>query len=471
MSKIQDNEEGIALTSVGNDRDALEYNDNDLDENIETYVHKELALNGAVLEDGFLTKCLSPFVNMIVFLQYHWVYSRLEFILGAIATLLILMLTTGLVERLEGPKSSLNGLFTYHHDIENVPQWTKISSKLDLKRDMIDHWCLDGTNSNCDCGDPFIPEPKKLNDDWVRASKWNRKQVKKAVEKKFETEYSHVDEEEEDEKNHTFKEETIVSKYRTVDVVFLGDSMTEQRTGRVMGKKSEDLKGIKKVFGKKFQSNETDIVGMALGIAGDTSNNLLWRIMKGKEVHMNMDPKAFWVTIGINDLMNTMCSEEVTLVGIINIVEELRQKKPNSYVVINSLLPVKTGKDLLERDGKAYGAWRSLSNINEVLHKFAKHTKKVKFFDATKVFTEKKDDGNLYVKSDLFSDLVHPNKKGQKLWIDAQYEFLKKLIKPLPIDESGETSGTDETNGEFEHDDSYYPSESTDFDFNPMGSN
>lgn len=93
------------------------------------------------------------------------------------------------------------------------------------------------------------------------------------------------------------------------------------------------------------------------------------------------------------------------------------------------------------------------------------------FFDATKVFTEKKDDGNLYVKSDLFSDLVHPNKKGQKLWIDAQYEFLKKLIKPLPIDESGETSGTDETNGEFEHDDSYYPSESTDFDFNPMGSN
>jgi len=432
MSKAQvdhHHEEGIALTNTQQDRDALEYDD---EEEVEDIVD-------SFEEEGWLTRCLHPFVNVIVLLHYHWIYNRLQFVLGSIATVMILLLVTGVVEKLDGPKNSLDGLFANHRDahIRNIPYWTTINSKLDLKRDMIDHWCLDGSNNNCECADPFIPEAKFMDENWRKAAKLNHKAVKKAVQNKFEVKYSHIDEEQKDETTHEYAEERTKSTFRTLDVLFLGSSNTEARTGREIGVEKDDLKGIKSTFETQFQTNSSDYTGMALGIAGDTAVNLLWRIIHGGEVHPDMDPKVYWVSIGINDLIAAQCSEEVTLVGIINVVEELKIRKPNAFIVINSILPVHTGKDVLESNGKALGHWRSLSNINGVLHSFAKNTKKVKFFDGSKVFA-KVDDGNLCVRGELYADNFHLNRKGQKMWGKAQIDFLHDLIQ-TPQEETENT--------------------------------
>lgn len=53
-----------------------------------------------------------------------------------------------------------------------------------------------------------------------------------------------------------------------------------------------------------------------------------------------LQPKVWWLVLGMNDLSRMQCSEEVTVLGILRVVEEILERRPNSRVVINSLLPM-----------------------------------------------------------------------------------------------------------------------------------
>jgi len=56
-----------------------------------------------------------------------------------------------------------------------------------------------------------------------------------------------------------------------LDVVFIGDSITEQRQGTSMGRVVDDYEGIKEVFDKTFTREKGgEFEGIAMGIAGDT---------------------------------------------------------------------------------------------------------------------------------------------------------------------------------------------------------
>eukprot|EP00804_Cyclotella_cryptica_P011293 CCRYP_007782-RA/>CCRYP_007782-RA protein AED:0.02 eAED:0.02 QI:779/1/1/1/1/1/2/362/374 len=79
--------------------------------------------------------------------------------------------------------------------------------------------------------------------------------------------------------------------------------------------------------------------GVALGIAGDTASNVLWRIQHDEMPH-DFLPKVWWILIGMNDLTRMQCSEEIVVLGILRVVEEIRLRKPDAKIVINSLLPM-----------------------------------------------------------------------------------------------------------------------------------
>jgi lysophospholipase L1-like esterase len=169
-----------------------------------------------------------------------------------------------------------------------------------------------------------------------------------------------------------------------LDIVFYGDSITEHWNGRSMGDFGKSLEEMNTVFQKYFNpfpptsaktssrnddvngSNDDDddddgiekLKALALGIAGDKTTNLLYRIQKndgnenanmnddyddgenksGVELPDELQAKVFWLLIGTNDLSYN-CAEDVVLLGILSIVEELRLKRPNSIVVVNGLLP------------------------------------------------------------------------------------------------------------------------------------
>ena len=63
----------------------------------------------------------------------------------------------------------------------------------------------------------------------------------------------------------------VIDNTVDVQVVFVGDSITEQRQGTSLNVPRDDLTGIKEVFDKTFTKDKGgDFNGIAMGISGDT---------------------------------------------------------------------------------------------------------------------------------------------------------------------------------------------------------
>ena len=403
---------------------------------------------------------------------YSYHHRRTEFVLGCILLACSLLAMSGSLS--SGSAGRGRGGNRGYHNPAILHDWSTVSSALDLKLGNIDHWCLRGGDDACRCEDPLIPSARSEAKAWGSAHGHNKKAVGDAVQKIREAqaaaggggggggapwssgmydnevntdddglawfEDGYVDDwagytEDFDYNNRNRnRRRELSSSASQLDVVFLGDSITEQRVGKFFGKDMEKFKSNAKVFKKNFsRENGAKYEGLALGIAGDTAPNLLWRIMHG-EMPDDLNPRIWWITIGTNDLGATQCSEEVTLLGILRVVEEILNRKPEAQIVINSILPMSQEKSgILEITGrkgrgrKKKGAatvfWPSIKAVNKQLQKFADKHKSVKFFDATDIFTEKV--GNrLVIDHTLIEDGVHPTPAGYKAW---DKEIIKRI--------------------------------------------
>lgn len=386
--------------------------------------------------------------------------------------------------------------------------YSEISSKYDLTLGSIDHWCLRGGDNACRCEDPLEPMSRRSNPKWEEQHTENMKAAQAAMMKLFSSDNENLEpnyddkwvegydddwiygegsrfgnddyrlpsssssssspqsnfetvgyEEEDDDGYGVLMERpandtvrSLADKYE-LDVVFIGDSITEQRQGTSKSRPDATYTDIKEVFDKTFTKEKGgEFNGIAMGISGDTSPNLLWRLMNG-EMPYGLTPKVWWVGIGINDLSMTGCSEEVVLLGILRVVEEIQLKNPESIIVINSLLPVQRNTDgLLEHSESHHkkvalkqkennlpddemsdnrmdvDLWPSIVAINDELSKFASKHTGIKFFNADSVFAEKREDGK-YMKLDLFTDAVHPNLAGHKKWNSEIKKRLHEILK------------------------------------------
>lgn len=67
-------------------------------------------------------------------------------------------------------------------------------------------------------------------------------------------------------------------------------------SGRTVG-----LQKLADLFDANFKNADARYNGIALGIAGDTNPNVLWRLMHG-EMPTSFHPKIWWLSLGMNDL-------------------------------------------------------------------------------------------------------------------------------------------------------------------------
>jgi lysophospholipase L1-like esterase len=277
-----------------------------------------------------------------------------------------------------------------------------------------------------------------------------------------------------------------VQQNQQVDVVFLGDSITEEWNGRWLGKRqgryTSMFEETHNVWKDLFDSGGSTahgtgaMNGLALGIAGDRIANLLWRIQNG-ELDDNLDSKVFWVLIGTNDLKSG-CSEDVILLGIIHVAEEIRKLRPDSIVVLNGILPrtnradgrltfgsndvdnyADAGAGAVHYGGDEYSMlnnmtmatetateapvtstgrntsshnytyWQSIQGINKGLARYAELNDNVEYFDASDIFIAQM--GNkVYQREEKFlvkelqQDYVHPTPLGHKLWGEAIVDYI-----------------------------------------------
>src|SRR5688572_24984129 len=104
------------------------------------------------------------------------------------------------------------------------------------------------------------------------------------------------------------------------DVIFLGDSITHGWEGQP--------KAWKTYFGEFKPVN--------LGIGGDQTGHVLWRITEGKELE-HLKPKAAVIMIGTNNTGGH--SAEQIAGGIKAIIEELRKQKPEMKILLLGVFP------------------------------------------------------------------------------------------------------------------------------------
>jgi lysophospholipase L1-like esterase len=189
------------------------------------------------------------------------------------------------------------------------------------------------------------------------------------------------------------------------DVIFLGDSITHGWEGQ---KKTWDA-----AFGEFKPVN--------LGIGGDQTGHVLWRITEGKEIEP-LKPKLAVIMIGTNNTGGH--TAEQIAGGVKAIVLELEKQKPDIKVLVLGVFPRGGG---IGKDDPVCPAEKlnpKIKAINDIISKLA---------DDKKVFY--KDIGGKFLNANgglerkIMPDLLHLSAEGYKIWADAIKDDIAKLVK------------------------------------------
>ena len=130
----------------------------------------------------------------------------------------------------------------------------------------------------------------------------------------------------------------------TVDVVFLGDSITDGWRGQ----------GGRDVWKQHF----TPLKAVNLGIGGDRTQHVLWRLQNGELD--GYKPKAFVVMIGTNNMGSN--SEEEIASGVKAILDEIHKKHADAKILLLGIFPRSPAPTDKIRD--------KVKKTNELLAKF-----------------------------------------------------------------------------------------------------
>jgi lysophospholipase L1-like esterase len=225
------------------------------------------------------------------------------------------------------------------------------------------------------------------------------------------------------------------------DVVFLGDSITHGWEGQ-----------------KAWQEHFGSFKPVNLGIGGDQTGHVLWRITEGHELDQ-LKPKAAVIMIGTNNIGGHTAQQIAG--GIKAIVEELQRQKPDIKVLVLGVFP----------RGSSADAERSLDQITEgikpINEELKKETPDIKRLNALVRNLEQQrgtipaaklnkkvaeinalianlDDGKTVFYKDIgkelldqngglsgkiMSDYLHLSAKGYDVWGKAIKGDLEKLVK------------------------------------------
>jgi lysophospholipase L1-like esterase len=171
-------------------------------------------------------------------------------------------------------------------------------------------------------------------------------------------------------------------------VIFIGDSITQGWEG-----------DGKEVWARFFEKRHA----VNLGIGGDRTQHVLWRLDNG---NLNgLKPKVAVVMIGTNNSNGEDNSVEQIADGIAAIVRKLRQKLPETKVLLLGVFP--RSENPSAQRGKVL-------MVNQIIHKLA-DGRDVLWIDFGHRFVDQRG----LIPSDLMPDYLHLSAKGYAIWAEA----------------------------------------------------
>ena len=189
------------------------------------------------------------------------------------------------------------------------------------------------------------------------------------------------------------------AKSTEVDLVFVGDSITH----------AWENEGAE-VWQEFYQSRNA----FNLGFSGDRTEHVLWRLENGAVE--GMKPKLAVLMIGTNNTGHRMDPAAYTAEGIGRIVGDLRNKLPETRVLVLGIFPrhVSSYNEMRRRNEEVNRLISALDN-GETVH----------YLEIGRAFLD--EDGTL--REELMPDLLHPNAAGYRAWAEAMEPTIKWLLQ------------------------------------------
>lgn len=157
-----------------------------------------------------------------------------------------------------------------------------------------------------------------------------------------------------------------------------------------------------------------DVPTLNLGFGGDRTENVLWRIEQGELD--GLSPAITVVMIGTNNTGHRMDPPEHIARGVSHIIDRIKQKMPDSAVLLTGIFPRGENAMSPERINN--------QKTNGLLAHLAKE-KGVHYININDVFLS----GDDKLSKDIMPDLLHPNEAGYRLWAQALVPWFSALKK------------------------------------------
>jgi len=190
-------------------------------------------------------------------------------------------------------------------------------------------------------------------------------------------------------------------KQGNVDLLFLGDSITEAWEGPGA-----------KLWNERYAPRKA----VNLGISGDQTEHLLWRLQNGNLA--GIAPKAAVVMIGTNNVGNTggKHSADQIAAGVKAVLDELAKQTPKTKVLLLAIFPRADPGDAMRT---------RIAAINEQLAKHAAaEPERITYLDVGPKFLA----ADATLPADVMPDKLHLSEKGYGIWADAIESELVRLV-------------------------------------------
>ncbi len=190
-----------------------------------------------------------------------------------------------------------------------------------------------------------------------------------------------------------------------LDVVFLGDSITQSWTGSADRlARADGARCFDRFYGRRKAAS--------FGISGDRTEHLLWRIEHGN--FDAIDPRLVVLMIGVNNI-NHGDSGAATADGIEAVVRKLRTREPQADILLLGCFPTNKIGSRARRE-------------SEILHERIAplgELSRVRYLDIRSLFLQ--DDGTLDPRT-MRSDGVHITAAGYEAWAAAIEPVVTELL-------------------------------------------
>ena len=197
-----------------------------------------------------------------------------------------------------------------------------------------------------------------------------------------------------------------IAQRGNIDLLFVGDSITDWFSNP-RGQAQTPAAGL-----EIWNANFGQFKPANFGIAGDTTQGVLWRMQNGELE--GFKAKLIVLMLGTNNINRNPVDEIVD--GDRLIIEEFKKRQPQAKVLLLGVFP--------RNEDAANPLRATIKEINSKLEKLADNNKVFYMDIGSKFLTA---DGTLT--KEVMADGLHPTAKGYQIWADAIIDKVRTLMK------------------------------------------